>query len=126
VTILSSTFTGNTASAGTDLYNLDSTVTIIASQISGIGSNGGTVTDPFADLIAQVTALNLNQGEKNSLTSKLQAASQSLMRTDDSAATHQLDAFINQLNALVNSHRLGAIAADSVIDEVDDLLGVLS
>ncbi len=36
---------------------------------------GGTVNDPIDILFAQVTALNLNSGAVNSLTSKLQAAS---------------------------------------------------
>jgi predicted outer membrane repeat protein len=125
VTIISCTFTGNTAPVGADLYNLDSTVTIIASQISGISGSGGTVTDPFADLTAQIAALNLTAGVKNSLTNKLQAADQSLEGSNTTAGLNQLDAFIHQIDALVNSDRLGELTADALIGTVDDLVSLL-
>jgi parallel beta-helix repeat protein len=125
LTIVGSTFTGNTASAGADLYNLDTTVTVLASQISGIANNGGTVTDPIANLIAQVAALNLTQGVKNSLTSKLQAAEQSLESGNTTAALNQLEAFIHQVNALVNSDRLDQLTADYLDSAVDDLIQLL-
>jgi predicted outer membrane repeat protein len=126
VTIISCTFTGNTASAGADLYNLSSTITLIGSSLSGIVSNGGTVTDPIADLIAQIGALNLNSGQRNSLTSTLQAAQQSLLRANNTSAVNQLNAFVNKVNALVNSHRLGEISADSLVSEADSLIDVIS
>jgi hypothetical protein len=143
VTITSCTFTGNTAPAGADLYNLDSsvtlvstnlngvvnnsggTITLIGSSISGVSGSGGTVSDPIADLFAQVGSLNLNSGQLNSLTTTLQAAEQSLLRANTTAAVNQLDAFINKVDALENSHRLGQITADSLVGEVDDLLSVL-
>jgi hypothetical protein len=125
VTIIGSTFTGNSAPAGAGLYNLDSSVTLIASSVSGLFSQGGTVTDPIANLLAQVAALNLSSGQRNSLTSTLQAAQQSLMRSNTTAAVNQLNAFINHVNALVNSNRLGQITADTLVGEVGDLLSVL-
>jgi hypothetical protein len=125
-TIISCTFTGNTAPVGADLYNLDSTVTIIASSIANVTSTGGgTVTDPFADLLAEVAALNLNGDVINSLTSKLQAAEQSLTKADTTAAVNQLDAFLNEVNALVQSHRLGEIDADTLTNEVDTVLTLI-
>jgi hypothetical protein len=126
MTIISCTFSDNTAPAGADLYNLDSTVTIIASSIANVTSNGGTVTDPFANLLTEVAALNLGNGVANSLSSKLHAAEQSLERGNATAAGNQLEALINQVNALVNSHRLGEITADSLIDEVDILVDTFS
>jgi hypothetical protein len=122
VTITSCTFTGNTAPAGADLYNLASSVTLVSTNLNGVANNsGGTI----ADLIAQVAALNLNSGQRNSLMSTLQAAQQSLTRANDTAAVNQLGAFANQVNALVNSHRLGQITADSLVSEVDNLISVL-
>jgi hypothetical protein len=125
VTILASHFAANSASAGADLYNLDSAVTVIASPIAGISNNGGTVTDPIATLLAQVAALPLNGGQRNSLSSTLQAAQQSLASAHTTAAVNQLHAFINQIHALVNSHRLGQITADALVGEVNDLLHIL-
>jgi hypothetical protein len=142
VTIISCTFTGNTAPAGADLYNLDSsvtlvstdlngvannggTITLIGSSVSGVSGSGGTVTDPIADLIAQVAALNLNSGQQNSLISTLQAAEQSLLRGHTTPAVNQLNAFTNQVNALVNSHRLSDLTADDLDSQVDDLVQLL-
>jgi predicted outer membrane repeat protein len=125
VTIISSTFSGNSAPVGADLYNEDSAVTIIASSITGIYIEGGTVTDPIAHLLAQVAALNLSSGVTNSLTSTLQSAQASLASANTTAAVNQLTAFINQLNALVNSHRLGDLTADSLINEVDNLIALI-
>jgi predicted outer membrane repeat protein len=143
VTLTACTFRGNTAPAGADLYNLDSsvnlvntnlngvannsggTITLIGSNVTGVSGSGGTVTDPIADLIAQVGTLDLNSGQQNSLTSKLQAAQQSLARGNDTAAGNQLNAFVNQVNALVNSQRLGQLSADDLVSDVDALLNVL-
>jgi hypothetical protein len=142
-TITACTFSGNTAPAGADLYNLDSsvtlistnlngvvnnnggTITLIGSSISGLTGSGGTVTDPMANLLAQVAALDLSSGVINSLTSKLQAAEQSLSDTNTTAAVDQLDAFVNEVDALVNSHRLGELSADSLISEVDNVINVI-
>ena len=77
-------------------------------------------------VLAQVAALNLNNGQQNSLTTKLQAAQQALANENTMAAENQLHAFINQLNALVNSHRLGEITADSLVSEADNLVELIS
>jgi predicted outer membrane repeat protein len=124
VTVINSTFSGNSAPWGADLYNLDSSVIVISSSVTGIYNNGGAVTN-FADLLSQVSALNLSSGVTNSLTSKLQAAEQSLGNANTTAAVNQLDAFVNQIDALVNSRRVGEITADSLVDEVDNLVGLI-
>ena len=94
-------------------------------QVNGVtlAVNG---MDELIQLLAQAAALNLNTGQSNSLTSTLQAAEQSLLRANTTSAVNQLGAFINEVNALLNSHRLGEITADSLIDGVEDLLGNLS
>jgi hypothetical protein len=122
-TIIGCTFSGNSAPSGADLYNLDSAVTLIASSIDNVTNSGGTITDPLATLEEQVAALDLTSGQKNSLISTLQAVQDSLTRDNTTAAVNQLHAFINQVNALLNSHRLGEILADSLIGEVDNLIG---
>jgi uncharacterized delta-60 repeat protein len=100
------------------------------SQVTAAGTtyqiNGTTLPTAGIDaLIAQVAALPLNNGERNSLTSTLQAAELALLRANATPAANQLNAFINQVNALVNSHRLGQLSADTLISEVDSLLAVL-
>jgi hypothetical protein len=124
--IISSTFANNSALVGADLYNLDSTVTVIASSLTAVSTSGGTTTDPIQDLLAQITALNLNAGQKNSLSSKLQAAQQSLTRSNFNTAVNQLDTVINEIDALVLSHRLDQYSADALIGEVDDLIDVIA
>jgi hypothetical protein len=61
------------------------------------------------DLVkSQVGTFNLNEGQENSLTSKLQAAQQSLARGNVNATVNQLDAFIDEIQALKRSERLDA------------------
>ena len=100
-------------------------MTLIASSVAAIYNSGGTITDPIQDLLAQVTTLNLNSGQTNSLTSMLRAAQQSLANANTTAAINQLDAFLNRLNAQVKSHRLDPMTADALIGEVDNLVDVI-
>lgn len=51
---------------------------------------------------------SLNDGQKNSLTAKLNAASASLARGDTKPANSQLNAFLNEIQALVNSGRISS------------------
>jgi hypothetical protein len=132
LTIINCTFSGNSAPAGADLYSLNSTVNIVSSSIANVASSGGTVTvfadvasygtSVINDLIAQVATLNLTDAQRHSLTVKLQAAQQSLANGNATAAANQLNAFDNQVNALVNSHRLGQITAEDLIAEVQSLI----
>jgi hypothetical protein len=144
LTVDSSTILGNSAPQGADIYNLDSSVTITQSQVGDVANYGdltviastvgsltgtGTVLDPIAEidnLIAQVAALSLNSGEQNALTVKLQAAQQSLANGNTTAAANQLNAFINQANALVRSQRLGELTGDALIDDVQGLVDAIS
>jgi uncharacterized delta-60 repeat protein len=88
--------------------------------------NGVTLPiDEIYDLILQVATLDLNNSQSSGLTSTLQAAEQSLLRDNNTAAVNQLNAFLHQVRALVNSHRLGQVSADTLVGEVDDLFAVL-
>jgi len=51
---------------------------------------------------------SLNDGQRNSLTVKINAASASMNRGDMKTANNQLNALLNELQALVNSGRLSA------------------
>jgi hypothetical protein len=51
---------------------------------------------------------SLNDGQKNSLTVKLNAANSSLARGDTKPANNQLNAFLNEVQALVNSGRVSS------------------
>jgi uncharacterized delta-60 repeat protein len=120
--------------AGSNTLNLNGAGQFVvssgSSQVTAVDTtyqlNGATLPIGQIDnLIAQVAALPLNSGQRNSLTSTLQAAEQSLLRTNTTAAGNQVGAFLNQVQALVNSHRLGQLSADSLVSEVDDILAVL-
>jgi hypothetical protein len=67
------------------------------------------------DLIAAIAGLHLSAGEMGSLTAKVAAADAALSRGNTTAASNQLMAFINQVQALVLSGRLGAGEADRLI-----------
>ena len=57
--------------------------------------------------------------------STLQAVEQSLLRANTTAAVNQLNAFLNQVIALVNSHRLGDLTADLLVEDVDNLVTLI-
>jgi hypothetical protein len=104
------------------------------------GSYGGGGSDAFLAKItptlspaeeiglvnSQVAGLSsLNDGQKNSLESKLQAAQQSLTQGNDNAAINQLNAFINEIGALKRSKRLDAATADLLIGEIQTAIDLL-
>jgi predicted outer membrane repeat protein len=134
VTIISCTFAGNTAPVGADLSAVDSTVTLVGTTVGGLAAAGGSVTatDLFTyqggmidQLEVRVAALGLTAGQQNSLRASLEAARQSLASGNGAAAVGQLGAFVNKVNALVNSHRLGEITADALISQVDSLVDTI-
>jgi hypothetical protein len=74
------------------------------------------VPEVIEALISQVESIpSLNKGQKNSLITKLEAAERSLARENRNGASGQLNAFINQVQALERSGRLDAATADSLI-----------
>ena len=64
----------------------------------------------------------LNQGESNALITKLDAALKSLDKENTKAACNQLGAFINQVNALVNSGRLTPEQGQALIDAANEVI----
>ena len=65
------------------------------------------------------------QSEASALTTKLNAAVQQLGRGNNTAAKGQLGAFINQVNALVNSNRLTLAQAQTLIDAANAVIASL-
>lgn len=63
-----------------------------------------------------VTTSVLAPGNGNALSATLQAAVDQLNRGNNTAATNQLNTFINQVNALVGAGRLPASDGQSLID----------
>lgn len=86
--------------------------------ISSVPSSGR-----IAAIISQVESLSgLNQGEQNSLLSKLEAAQRSLSRGNGNAARGQLGAFMNEVQAFARSGRLDEATADSLIAQAQGVL----
>jgi hypothetical protein len=74
--------------------------------------NGRVTLD---SLSAAVNALGLAGGQANSLQAKLRAATASQARGDTRTAANQLNAFINEVNAMKRSRRLSAAQFNALI-----------
>ncbi len=84
--------------------------------------------DPIEDLFEEVDNLELNPGNTNSLSKKLEQAIKNITNedpTDDAEACEKLQSFINQLNAFVNAGKITQGEADSLIEVAEALIGVL-
>jgi hypothetical protein len=77
-------------------------------------------------LIARVAGLDLNHGNRNALTVKLQAAQRALAEGDVDAAIDSLDAFVNQLEAFRRSGKLNEETADALISAGQLIISRLS
>ena len=73
-------------------------------------------------LVSQGT---LSQGNGNALTTKLQAAINSLNGGNATAGCNQLQAFINQTQAFINSGKLTPAQGQALIDSANALKAVL-
>ncbi len=84
---------------------------------------GATFQVTIAGLSASVMALArvIGAGGANSLTSTLAAAQASVARGNQTAAINQLNAFINQVQALVRSGRLDPATGATLISEAQIL-----
>jgi len=68
-----------------------------------------TLQQALSSISAAVQGLtSLNPGQRNSLTAKLDAASASAARGNDTAANNQLNAFLNELQADLNTGRISS------------------
>ncbi|HEY5926703.1 MAG TPA: hypothetical protein VIV11_33685 [Kofleriaceae bacterium] len=93
-------------------------------QVTPLSDDGAIV-----DLQTSVEELEeggaINTGEANSLDAKLEGALMQCERGNETAARHQIEAFINHTRALVRSGRLAASDGDALIAEAEALLAGL-
>jgi hypothetical protein len=85
----------------------------------------GACPQTINGLIAQVMNMDLSKGETTSLTAKLNAALGDVVGGDTAAAIAVLQAFINEVNALVKSHRLTAAVAAPLISAANGIIATL-
>lgn len=129
--------TGNTFQLS-HVYQVGGTYSVTVTVTDDEGAAGvgqGTVivqsvqqrTQVLAATIANlVTAGVLSPGNGNALSAKLQAAIGQLDRGNTSAATNQLNAFINQVNALMRAGRLPASSGQDLIDAAQRIITAIS
>jgi len=98
-------------------YNAAGTYTVtftVTDDDNGVGQATTTVTvqtpqQALTSIGGYIQNLNgLNGGQKNSLIAKLNAAADSMTRGNTTAANNQLNAFLNELQADLNSGRVSA------------------
>jgi hypothetical protein len=86
--------------------------------------------EQIEELIGKVDALvdegKLNKGEANALNSKLDSALKSIEKGKTNTACNQLGAFINQVNALINSGRLTLVEGEPLIFAAEAVITALS
>jgi hypothetical protein len=81
-----------------------------------------TIQQLIAIVDGLVTSGVLTSSEGPALTAKLNAAAQSIDRGNTNAAKGELGAFINQMNALINSHRVTQAQGQSLINLANILI----
>jgi len=107
-------------------YGINDAGQIVAGGIKN-GVLGAARLDPQGVAIANLTTLlsshglGLSSGSVDSLTAKLQAALTSIAQGNPRPAANQLNAFIDEIQALENSRRLSAQAAAPLITAVNDI-----
>jgi len=77
-------------------------------------------------IIVSVEALGLNNGNTNSLVSKLENAIKSIDNGNDKAAGNQLKAFTNQVRALVKAKKISSEDGNSLIASANAIISSLS
>ena len=108
---------GGTVSGGRFTVTFDGTSTPLVTELTGTVFTPAVVS-PVAGvrvLAEKVAALDLNRGQRWSLSSKLSAAEKSLARGNAKTAANQLNAFINEVQALKRTERLPAGVADKMV-----------
>lgn len=108
------------------------TVTLTVTDDSNVaGQTTTTVTvqttqQSLDSMIAYVNGLTtLNNGQKQSLIAKLNAASDAVARGDNKAAGNQLNAFINELEADLKTGKISASAYNTLRADAHALQGAL-
>jgi len=106
-------------------YDNTGTFTVTASVFDGDATSKNTQTVTVISMLDGVSTLSkmvnqlitrgvLSAGNGNSLRSKLDAASNQLTLGNGPAAANQVRAFSNEVNAMVNSGRLGSAQANGL------------
>jgi PKD domain len=115
-------------------YSLPGTYTVkfqVGDGEGGVGQATTTVTvqttqQALGSLEAYVQSLpGLNAGQKNSLIVKLQNAGAAAARGDNNASSNELNAFLNELQADVNSGKVSPAAAGNLRSAVHAVQGSL-
>jgi uncharacterized repeat protein (TIGR03803 family) len=118
------------SSAG--VFTVEVTVT---DDDGGAGTDGFQVTvetvensilDLIGDIEDLVAAGLLNKGQGNSFISKLEAALQQLAKGNVTAALNQLQAFVNEVTAYIDSGKLPPEEGQPLIDKANRVIAVLS
>jgi PKD domain len=104
------------------------TVTLtVTDDDQGVGQATGTVTvetpqQALTSIAGSVQGIkSLNAGQKNSLIAKLNAASASVTRSDTTAATNQLNAFLHELHAEVSAGLISTTDAEALSAAVNQV-----
>jgi DNA/RNA endonuclease G (NUC1) len=109
-------------------FSLSHTYAAAGTYTVGVAINDGTVTTTRTATVvvdswttgidklgAALAGLNLPKGNANSLQSKLDAARRQIEADRTNAPSHMLDAFINEIEAMVGSGRLTGAAAEPLL-----------
>jgi hypothetical protein len=133
--IVASTVANNVATLGADIFSNNGHFTLVASNIGDFFYRPESVTidvpaNDVGNLITQVAGLaqagTLSTDQASGLTSKLQAAEQSLANGQVGLAVNQLSAFLNQVNALVHSNTLTPDLAQPLLDAANQIISELN
>ena len=125
---------GPTTLSATHSYSAAGTYTVKLTVTDEDGAVGGattqvivqTVTQALSSIAAAVQNLSgLNEGQKNSLIVKLNAASAAIARGDRTAANNQLNAFLNELQADLNAGRISIADATTLRGAVNAIKAAL-
>jgi probable HAF family extracellular repeat protein len=123
------------ASSGWVLYGANSIND--AGQITGEGTINGqshsflltpltqTPAQAISGLISQAATLSLTDGNQSSLTTKLRSAQAAFARGNSTAAANNLQATINEIQALKRSRRLAPQTADALTGTIRQIIGRL-
>jgi len=91
------------------------------------GSDSMTIIDNTIKEIEQLSLDgDLNTGNVKSLVSKLENAAASFEKDKIKTTINQLNAFINQIDALVQSKKLDQATGQSLIDDIKDVIDSLT